>query len=370
VRVLHVVPAFAPTRGGIEVLLEGLMPTLRVERDITCEVMSPRSGRQRPDDCVVAGARVHSVDLIDGQETRNEARELALIFARVRRVVAESKPDILHVHGYSPLALPAINTARSMEIPYVMHVHGGVEAPLPAHFHRLIREAPIVIAVSQHVGDSLKAVSRREGPVIVIPNGVQVRSLSTSNNAQMARVGMFGRLEPEKGFAEAINALAPLRNRIPDLEIHIAGVGGELLRIQETARSAGVARHVRMHGELSHEQVFALMASCSVIVVPSTAVEGFSLVAAEAGLAGRPVVATSVAGLSETVIDGVTGTLVPLHDGAAMRSSVEKYLMVPEFAALHGMQGQKFVSERFSMSEMAAKVSSVYNRVLRRDEAA
>jgi glycogen(starch) synthase len=369
-KVLHVVPAFAPTRGGIEVLLEGLMPALRIESDISCEVIAPRSGRQRPDDCEVAGARVHSVDLIDGHETRNEARELALIFARVRRIISESAPDLLHVHGYSPLALPAINTARSMGIPHVMHVHGGVEAPLPDHFHRLVREAPMAIAVSEHVGNSLKKVSRREGAVMVIPNGVQVQSLRINESARGATVGMFGRLEPEKGFADAITALAPIRQTIPDFEIHIAGVGGELLRIQESARSAGVARQVRMHGELSHGEACHLMARCAVIVVPSKAVEGFSLVAAEAGLASRPVVATSVAGLSETVIDGVTGTLVPLNDGEALMTAVESYLKDPEFAALHGLQGKKFVSERFSMSEMAARVSHVYDGVLRRDEAA
>lgn len=369
-KILHVVPAFAPTRGGIEVLLEGLMPALQSESHIACEVLAPRSGRQRPDECVVAGARVHSVDLIDGHETRNEARELALIFARVRRVISESRPDLLHVHGYSPLTLPAINTARSMGIPHVLHVHGGVEAPLPEHFHRLVREASTVIAVSQHVGTSLNAVSRREGPVVVIPNGVQIQNVNMSDNPHPATVGMFGRLEPEKGFAEAITALGPIRLRIPDLEIHIAGIGGDLLRIQETARSAGLARCVRMHGELSHAETCALMSRCSVIVVPSTSVEGFSLVAAEAGLVGRPVVATSVAGLSETVIDGVTGTLVSPHDGSLMRAAVEKYLTDPEISAFHGRQGREFVSERFGMNEMALRVTHVYREILRRDAAA
>jgi glycosyltransferase involved in cell wall biosynthesis len=370
VKALHVVPAFAPTRGGIEVLLEGLMPAMHAGHGVVSEVVAPRQGQQRPDDCVVAGAQVFSVDLIDGHETRQEARELASIFARVRRVIAASRPTLLHVHAYSPLALPAVNVARSMGIPHVMHVHGGVEAPLPDHFHRLVREAPLAIAVSEHVRVSLHEVSGREGPVVVIPNGVQGLETGTLDEALRPSVGMFGRLEPEKGFAAAVRALAPIRSQVPDVEFHIAGVGGDLLPIQQSARSTGIARNLRLHGELSHEHALEVMSQCTVVVVPSTSVEGFSLVAAEAGLVGRPVVATSVAGLKETVVDGVTGTLVPLNDDDALRVAVVRYLLDPQLARLHGAQGRRFVEERFRMTEMASRIAQAYDEVLRRDEVA
>lgn len=369
VRVLHVVPAFSPTRGGIEVLVEGLTPVLERDHGVKSAVLAPRQRGQRPDDCVVAGARVYSIDLIDGRETRHEARELAEVFSSVRRSVTQERPDLIHVHGYSPLALPSISIARSMGLPHIMHVHGGVEAPLPDHFHRLVREAPLVIAVSDHVEASLRSVSGRTGPIQVVPNGLVFPETDESAPClNSTRVGMCGRLEPEKGFAEAIQALAPLRHQFPGLEIHLVGVGGELIRIQQVARESGLARALVLHGEVSHDEALRVIQSCSVVVVPSLSVEGFSLVAAEAGLMARPVVATRVGGLAETVIDGVTGTLVAPREPEALLAAVAAYLDEPSMRLEHGNSARASVKERFSMSSMAASLAEAYASLRTREE--
>lgn len=368
-RVLHVVPAFAPTRGGIEVLVEGLTPVLERNHAVESAVLAPRQRGQRPDDCVVGGARVYSIDLIDGRETRHEARELAEVFSNVRRAVTQARPDLIHVHAYSPLALPSISVARSMGLPHIMHVHGGVEAPLPAHFHRLVREAPLAIAVSGHVAASLRSISGRTGPIQVVPNGlVSPDSDEDAPWPDGTRVGMCGRLEPEKGFAEAIQAMAPLRDQWPSLEIHLVGVGSELIRIQRVARDSGLARALVLHGEVSHDEALRIMRSCSIIVVPSLSVEGFSLVAAEAGLMARPVVATRVGGLSETVMDGVTGMLVAPREPEALRAAVAAYLERPSVMKEHGDRARVSVKERFSMSAMASSLAGSYVSLLTREE--
>lgn len=308
-KVLQVCPAYFPIRGGIEVLVETTIPLLREKHSVISSVLAPRHHHEREDDCVHNGARVHSVDLFKVVDQHDAARAFASIFAQVRKVLVAESPDVVHIHGFSPLALAAASTARTFDIPYVAHIHGVIDPNLPPHFLRLISQADHVISVSRAVHESLAFLPFLNGDRSIIPNGISRRSASWPPPDRPSLL-VVGRLEPEKGFMDAIEALPTILERYPAASLTVVGFGGELYALQNLAAERGLSSNVQFLGALAHDDVISEIARTSLVLVPSRVTEGFSLVAAEAAMLGRPVIATRVGGLAETVVHRKTGIVV------------------------------------------------------------
>ena len=100
------------------------------------------------------------------------------------------------------------------------------------------------------------------------------------------------------------------------------------------------------------------------VVVLSSTWEGFGLVLAEAGLHGRPVVATEVGGIPEVVKDGVNGLLVPPRDPDALAAALDRLLDDEALARRMGEAGRERARERFSVRVYVDKVEALYERLL------
>jgi glycosyltransferase involved in cell wall biosynthesis len=97
-------------------------------------------------------------------------------------------------------------------------------------------------------------------------------------------------------------------------------------------------------------------------VLPSL-YEGFPLSVLEAMAAGRPVVATTVGGTPEAVVDGVTGYLVPPAEPAALAEAVNRVLADPARAKAMGRAGRARAKESFSAAAMARRYADTYEAV-------
>jgi glycosyltransferase involved in cell wall biosynthesis len=122
------------------------------------------------------------------------------------------------------------------------------------------------------------------------------------------RLGLVGRMAPEKGMALALHALKLLRGNSMDSELHIAGAGGERERLRELAARLGISSQVRFHGVVGDMQAFYGNIDC--LLHPALR-EPFGLVAIEAASQGCPVIAAAVDGLPEAVRHGVSGYCIP-----------------------------------------------------------
>ena len=123
-----------------------------------------------------------------------------------------------------------------------------------------------------------------------------------------------------------------------------------------------LADRVDFLGLLDDDAMLAEIAAASVVLVPSRIIEGFALVALEAAHLGRPVVATDVGGLSETVIDGVTGLLVPPEDADALATAVDRLLAAPDRAATMGTAA-RLAAARFDVDECAGAYTDAYREL-------
>ena len=175
---------------------------------------------------------------------------------------------------------------------------------------------------------------------------------------------MVGRLEPSKGFDYALRAIARVRGASPDLTLNVVGVGRDDEFLRQLAIELEIDPFVKFHGRLDHVKTLELIATSTRIVVPSTAYEGFSLVALEAAFLERPVVATKVGGLPETVVNGITGTIVESGNESQLAEAIGHYLSNPDIAREHGQNARQRALVEFTLDRMAGEINEIHVNAL------
>jgi glycosyltransferase involved in cell wall biosynthesis len=285
------------------------------------------------------------------------------------RLLRELQVDLLHTHGAFALNAVGRLAGRLARVPVVSHLHienhfrdgaaGRLQRALDNATARLCAR---IVAVSEETRRALLAQGYPPGLVVVIHNGVAVPAApGTRQRSSPPRVGEIARLCDVKGQRELIQALRLL----PDVHAVLVGddleTGGAYRQLLEReAREAGVAERVELAGY--REDVDTLLDELDAVVLPSW-VEGMPLVLLEAMAHARPVVATSVGGTPEVVVDGETGLLVPPRDPQALAAAIRRLVDGPELARRLGEAGYERVRERFSVEAMTGRVLALYDEV-------
>jgi lipopolysaccharide/colanic/teichoic acid biosynthesis glycosyltransferase/glycosyltransferase involved in cell wall biosynthesis len=177
-------------------------------------------------------------------------------------------------------------------------------------------------------------------------------------------VGFLGRLSREKGLGELLQAFSALSGRHPRLHLMVAGGEEPRDAISETAMRF-LREDARVHW-LGHDwESPPLYAAMDVVALP-TYREGFPNVPLEAAAMGLPVVATSVTGCVDAVVDGTTGTLVLPRDAAALEVALERYLEQPALRRAHGEAGRQRVLASFRREPLWDALLSRYLQLVGR----
>jgi glycosyltransferase involved in cell wall biosynthesis len=229
------------------------------------------------------------------------------------------------------------------------------------------------IAVSDDVAEWLTRdlhVSRSK--VRVVRNGVSAESYRGLEGAAVKRIFTSNgrpiiftsaRLHEGKGHVYLLQAA----KLIPEALFVFAGDGPERGRLEAYARQIGVEGQVIFLGH--RNDVPQLLAACDMFVLPSL-YEALGLSILEAMAAGKPVVATAVGGIKESVIDGVTGLLVPPRNPESLADAIRRLLYDRALATRIAESGRTRAVELFSSDAMAQAVIRVYDELIARDVSA
>jgi glycosyltransferase involved in cell wall biosynthesis len=181
-------------------------------------------------------------------------------------------------------------------------------------------------------------------------------------------IGTVGRLEPRKGTATLVEAVAVLRNGgHHDAMLVVVGDGPLRRELGAAAERLGIQEHVRFLGDRG--DVDAVLAALDVFVLPSRT-EGMSNALLEAMAMAHPVVATAVGGTPEVVADGQSGLLVPADDPGTMAAAIARLLDAPGLAARLGAAARQTVEERYGVRRMVRRLEAVYAAVAGSDDMA
>jgi len=226
-----------------------------------------------------------------------------------------------------------------------------------------------VVCVSQQVADFIvQEVGISRHKTLVVPNGIDVRNFEHLPTKQQARamlglsfdrilIGTVARLDRVKRLDVLLQAMRSLR----DVHIVIVGDGPERVRLEAMSARLGLASHIHFVGQ--QDDVRTWLAAMDVFVLSSDW-EGMSNAVLEAMAAELPVVATTVGGTPEVVVDGMTGLLVPPRDPQALAQAIHALLVDPERRNKMGQAGRDRVRHHFTVERMVEKTESLYEQLL------
>jgi rhamnosyl/mannosyltransferase len=366
-KILQHVKSFRTTRGGVERVVEELVPELNRHSDLEVDVLC--QGPENREYGLPGKGRVLQA------KTNFEVSAASLSwedFRAWRRIAA--RYDIVHVH----LPWPQSNLnllLKGFDGAVVVHWHSDiVRQRLLYRCYRwleswLLQRADRICVTSPKLLEQSAALDSFRHKAVSVPIGIPESTHRIGDEEIQAvrrRYGgrpivfALGRLVPYKGFDHLVRSAALLA---PHTLALIGGAGPQRAELQSLIRDLGVADKVRLLGSISEREVEIYMRACSVFCLPSVQKsEAFGIVQIEAMRAGRPVVSTRIQGSGVDWVnqDGVTGRTVPKGDPAALAQVINEIAGDPELAHRLGSNARERYQEHFTAHRMADQVRAAY----------
>lgn len=296
------------------------------------------------------------------------------------------RPFDVVVEDLNKLPLVAPLWARAPVVALVHHLFGATafrEAtpPVAAAVWTAERLVPLVYrrvpiqAVSESTAQDLVRRGIPRERIVVIHNGVDLDRYRPDPGAARFESPTFayvGRLKRYKGLETVLEAVARLVAEGESVYLFIAGRGDHEGALKERARRLGLSTVVQFCGFVSEDEKLRLLRRVWAMLNPSPK-EGWGIANIEAAACGTPVLASDSPGLRDSVLDGVSGLLVPHGDAAALARAMERLVWEPGLRERLAGGALEF-AQRFSWDRSADETEEhlleVVDRALRAKEKA
>jgi len=308
---------------------------------------------------------------------------------KVKKVITEFNPDIVHVHHPFLLSSVAIMYGKKLGIPKILTLHTQYEqyayyvSPVP---ERVTHEAiKMIISNLAYKTDCVTAPSASMKKIIenygiknrieVIPNAIRLISFKEDDELKRTKIKIkynfkeddkiilfVGRVASEKSIDKIIKALAIIKKRsIGKVKLLIVGSGPAMDELKQLARTLKVEEDVIFTGTVGYEEIQHYYKMAYVFTIASTT-ETFGIVTIEALASGVPVVAVKAPGAVDILTDGLDGLLVD-NDIEKFANALEKIIREPELREKLS-QGALKTSERYSIDTVSERMLNLYREVI------
>jgi glycosyltransferase involved in cell wall biosynthesis len=317
---------------------------------------------------------------------RRSLHMLRICFEIQKAVRAAERPVVLHAHTSSYAAffekMIFLLTGKAFGARTILHVHGGA---FDEFYTRMPESVQVVIRLLLQVPDGLLTLSeewarffRRIAPdaeIRVLENGVVLPSLNGASHTQPQRsnsvrandsfdILFLGRIEPEKGCQEIIEAAKKLEESIPGkIKFHLYGEAASPATMKSFKEEAsdGADKSVRFHGLVTGEEKHRALQEADLFVLPSWA-EGMPISVLEAMAYGLPVIATRVGALPE-LVDTEGGILIESKNSQQLVQAISTLYNRRDLARKMGRVNQAKVKDRYSAENYVQGLCSIYHDV-------
>jgi D-inositol-3-phosphate glycosyltransferase len=314
----------------------------------------------------------------------------------VSRICRSQTPyDIVHANFFMS-GLVALRLKKLLALPFVMSFHAlgrvrqahqaasdGFPPERIAIEEALVRRADRLIAgCPQDRVDLIDLYAADPARIAMVPCGFAQQEFAPEGQACRAGLGLgaeefvvlqLGRLVPRKGIDNVIRAIGQLRTR-HGIRARLMIVGGnsdepdttatpEIGRLQAIANDEGVTEQVVFTGRRPRSALREYYCAADVFVTTPW-YEPFGITPLEAMACGTPVIGADVGGVKFTVVDGVTGFLVPPRDPQSLADRLAQLRRNPELARALGRAGIRRARSLFSWKRVVEQLSAVYADML------
>jgi len=321
----------------------------------------------------------------------NPLRDLQAL-REIRTLIRDFRPDIVHTHAAKAGALGRI-AARLENVPAVVHTfHGHVfdgyfstyrSSLVQAAERFLAQRTDAIIAISESQRNDLTDRYRiaPAHKVHVIPLGFDLSRfrLDKKNRRVQQRIalglketecsfGIIGRMAPVKNHTLFLDALAIAQREDKSIRGVVIGDGPLHEAIEMRARQLGLLNEEDPSQAIVAfvswvPDIMDVLPALDVVVLTSHS-EGTPVSLIEAQACGIPVISTDVGGVRDTLLDGLTGFLVPPGDAAALAAQMVLLARDPGLRNSFGNKGETFVESHFDHTALVQRVCSLYQDLL------
>ena len=296
---------------------------------------------------------------------------------RLSRLLKELRPDVVHAHDPHGVAMAAIALSMS-----TLPTRPRLIASRRVDFHLRgsalsrwkYRQVDCFICASEAIRTMLVGDGVAKRRTVTVHEGIDLARVKAAPPAELHQelwlphdapiVGNVAALVPHKGQKYLIDAVARLLRDEPDTRVVIAGEGELQAALVQQIRHHHLEKHVILAG--FRPDILSLHKAFDVFVL-SSVTEGLGTSLLDAMACARPVVATSVGGIPEVVVDGETGFLVPPRDPEALAAAIGRLISDRGLREKMGAAGLERVQNTFSAEHMVRNTLRVYERVVRSD---
>lgn len=284
--------------------------------------------------------------------------------------------DVVHaaVEPFAPLAALAGK-------PYAVTAHGSYVQILPRRrwpagmLYRRALQRSHLICVSRYTARVAQAALPGV-QTAVIRNGVDTGRFAQLPSLEAKKRGLtvlsVGAVKPRKGMLELVQAMAIVRQHIPDAQCIIIG-GLDVMpeysaQVQAAVRDLGLQDCVHLLGHVSEATMLGWYSLADVFALPSMNIggrfEGYGLVHAEASAAGLPVIGTTDCGAEDAILPGETGLLVEQSQVATqLPDAILALLHDPALRTRMGAAGRHWVQQH-TWDHVAQHLMTLYKDML------
>ena len=291
---------------------------------------------------------------------------------RVVKLVKALNIDIISAHEVKSDAI-AYLASLLHPVPIVTTLHGWIgNSPKQRLFIALdrliVRRFDRVIAVSGRIRDEVHAAAVPADKVRLLHNAIVIeRYVRTGRRGFLGEllgrplagpvIASIGRLSPEKGHLDLIEALGIAAARGCRMSAVLVGDGPERQRLTERIQALGLQESVHLPGYLNQPE--RVLEDTDLAVLPSHT-EGLPNAALEALVMEVPVLATRVGGTPEVITDGETGRLVEPRSPQALADALMDFVKDPQHWKQMAQRGRLQVENRFNFTTRTRELEAIY----------
>lgn len=286
-------------------------------------------------------------------------------------------------------AYSAVGALQDSGVPVILRGEGGGPGgdcawQQSARFGMRIRSrcqgASAFIAPSDAIAQELREADYAADRIARIDNGVPIPSLSNPSTRAAARAALgeanhdlrlepnaplavyTGRLHPDKGLLDLVNAWRPIAERWPAARLWLVGEGPQREDLFRRISDIDLKYRICLPGAFDDTE--DVLQAADMFVLPSYS-EGMSLSLLEAMASGIPAIASDIPGNRALITHEQTGLLVPPRDVPGLSSAMARLLEHPELRSSLGSRARQLVQEKYSLEKMGREHLELIQRLLK-----
>jgi len=291
------------------------------------------------------------------------------VAARVAETLQKHQCHHLHVHfAHVPTDIGMYASLLS-GIPFSFTSHANDLFERGWLLREKVERARFAVTISRYNREFLARQGVEESKIKIVRCGVDTRQIQSVREDTPRRqppvIGCLGRLVEKKGVDTLIGAVALLRHSGLHVRVEVAGDGPLRDELQRLAGDDGVGSLVTFLGAVPHHQVFEWLKTLDLFVLPCRKdsqgdQDGIPVVLMEAMASGIPVISTSISGIPELIVEGITGWSVDPGDSVALSGAIRSVLSNSSRTAQVARKAMEWVRQEFELETNVERLAQLF----------